>query len=168
MTSPKTLTATFQVVTPLFLGGADGQAEGFRLASLKGTLRWWWRALHYADFMREAQGSRGRALAELHRSEARLFGSADEGQAAFLMRLESPLAAPTILAAGALLKDGGGRVAGSGACYLGYGLMTAFGANRGRLDRSCICAGQAFTVSFRMKPRADGLNRAEFSGGRFG
>ena len=36
--------ATYRIVTPMFCGGAEQQAE-FRLASFKGVLRFWWRAL---------------------------------------------------------------------------------------------------------------------------
>ncbi|MFZ1105749.1 MAG: type III-B CRISPR module RAMP protein Cmr1 [Hyphomicrobiaceae bacterium] len=37
--------AEFEIVTPMFLGGADpkGSAE-LRAASIKGALRFWWRA----------------------------------------------------------------------------------------------------------------------------
>jgi len=35
-----------EVVTPLFLGGADPQNAEFRAAPIKGALRFWWRALY--------------------------------------------------------------------------------------------------------------------------
>ena len=37
-----TIQATYRIVTPMFCGGAEQQAE-FRLASFKGVLRFWWR-----------------------------------------------------------------------------------------------------------------------------
>jgi len=36
--------ATYKIVTPMFLGGADHEEE-IRVPSIKGALRFWWRAL---------------------------------------------------------------------------------------------------------------------------
>ena len=41
---PVTIQATFRTLTPLFLGGAGPRAE-WRMSSLKGALRFWYRAL---------------------------------------------------------------------------------------------------------------------------
>ena len=35
-----------EVVTPMFLSGADQQKVEIRAASIKGQLRWWWRAMN--------------------------------------------------------------------------------------------------------------------------
>lgn len=35
-----------EVVTPMFLGGADGKSVELRASSIKGALRFWWRAMH--------------------------------------------------------------------------------------------------------------------------
>ena len=40
----RTITATIEVVTPMFLGGADQSPDGIRPSSVKGALRFWWRA----------------------------------------------------------------------------------------------------------------------------
>ena len=58
-----------EILTPMFLGGADQNAE-LRAASFKGLLRYWWRI---------ASGFRFHSAADLYSEEARLFGSSDEG-----------------------------------------------------------------------------------------
>ena len=60
-----------ETITPMFLSGADqGKAE-LRAASIKGLLRYWWRALQAED-----------DLNKLRDRENGIFGSADEGYGA--------------------------------------------------------------------------------------
>ena len=71
----KTVTITYRIVTPMFIGGADKTQEvELRAPSIKGILRFWYRAIapDYRDH------------------EMRVFGGTDEGvgQAKFLLRLE--------------------------------------------------------------------------------
>lgn len=40
------ITFTCEVVTPMFLAGADGKKPELRAPSIKGVLRFWWRAMH--------------------------------------------------------------------------------------------------------------------------
>ncbi|MEA1995380.1 MAG: type III-B CRISPR module RAMP protein Cmr1 [Campylobacterota bacterium] len=56
-----------EVVTPLFLGGADRKSADLRTASIKGILRFWWRAIYGSD-----------ALADMKKSESEIFGSTDQ------------------------------------------------------------------------------------------
>lgn len=72
--------ATFRIVTPMFISGADQSRAEFRLPSIKGTLRFWWRALAWERC--------GGDLSRIRKEEDRLFGSTDTGQAAVLMKLE--------------------------------------------------------------------------------
>ncbi len=52
-----------EVITPMFLGGADGKSAELRAPSIKGALRFWWRAMN------------GHLpLKELHEREAEIFG----------------------------------------------------------------------------------------------
>jgi len=69
------VTAEFEVVTPMFLGGAQQHAEGIRPASVKGALRYWWRALNWGR-LRDTASSDIEALNALHRRECHLFGQA--------------------------------------------------------------------------------------------
>jgi CRISPR-associated protein Cmr1 len=73
----KKITVTLRVITPLFLSGSNRvcgsnrvRPAEFRLASLKGALRFWFRAANYKNF----------AL------EQRLFGSTEIGLGCFMMR----------------------------------------------------------------------------------
>ncbi len=86
-----TLTATYRIVTPMFLGDADQKATGIRPPSVKGALRFWWRALNWGRFREDADDAS--ALRKLHAAEAELFGAAAEenkhsGQARFILRTE--------------------------------------------------------------------------------
>jgi CRISPR-associated protein Cmr1 len=63
-----TITATFEIITPMFLGDSDQKATAIRPTSIKGALRFWWRAMNgHLDL---------KTLAE---KEAKLFGSTDGG-----------------------------------------------------------------------------------------
>lgn len=55
-----------EVVTPLFLGGADPKTAELRIPSIKGALRFWWRALY---------GSSN--IEEMKKQEDSVFGSTD-------------------------------------------------------------------------------------------
>ena len=87
------LEATFQIVTPMFLGGADQAAESIRPASVKGALRFWWRALNWSRLLEAHAGDEVQALRTLHAEEARLFGIAASdkqgGQGVFLMQVHA-------------------------------------------------------------------------------
>lgn len=153
---PEELLARYRIVTPMFLGGADRNCDGsLRAPSVKGALRFWWRALNWPRI--RATTDDMQALRDLHREEARLFGlpAREEdgrqtgGQGAFLMTVR---------------PVGGGRLhivdkdkvhlsfqKVTAARYLGYGLMGAFGANAARLERDCIEEAQHFEVRLRFR-----------------
>lgn len=59
----ESITFHCRVITPLFLAGADGRTPELRAPSIKGAMRFWWRALH---------GHLG--LEELKENETKLFG----------------------------------------------------------------------------------------------
>ena len=94
-----TITATYSLVTPMFLGGGEeGQhATGMRPPSFKGALRFWWRAIHWGGFLAGAS-TEAEALKKMHRAEAALFGAAasadnkEDGQSRALLtaRVEWP------------------------------------------------------------------------------
>ena len=88
----ETLIATYRIVTPMFIGDGNQQATSIRPPSVKGALRFWWRALNWGK-IRTQWSCDELALQALHQEEARLFGSAaDEknsrsGQGVFLLRI---------------------------------------------------------------------------------
>jgi CRISPR-associated protein Cmr1 len=156
--------AHYRAVTPLFLGGAENTAEAeLRPASIKGALRFWWRALQWGTVD---------TVAALKEKESDLFGSSEVreektpagktlykgGQARFLLTITEHQHPDPLPVGDILSKDGSSAVlasskptdrVGDGARYLGYGLMEAFdGKNTkgGRLTRPCIAAPFAFTV----------------------
>lgn len=87
----KTLTATYRIVTPMFIGDAEQKATSIRPPSIKGALRFWWRACQWGKMLQETQGDVSRALHTLHQREAKLFGIAAEdnrgGQGRFLLQV---------------------------------------------------------------------------------
>lgn len=121
----QTLTATYRIVTPMFLGGADPTAEAeLRLSSFKGALRFWWRAIMW--------GMVG-DINELRRKESELFGSSESGQSKVLMQLDKPL-----IQANAVQERWSPA---SWECYTGYGIQDP---TRG--DRRFLRAGLEFAV----------------------
>lgn len=73
--SPACLEAKFEIVTPMFIGDGDQKARSVRSASVKGALRFWWRALNWGRCLSQSQGDTNRALKQLHSEEAKLFGA---------------------------------------------------------------------------------------------
>ena len=87
------ITANYRIVTPMFIGDAEQNASGISPSSIKGSLRFWWRALNWNRYLNQAQGDENQALHLLHQHEATLFGSTAEkdnpnsGQGAFILRV---------------------------------------------------------------------------------
>lgn len=76
----KTITFECETLTPMFLGGADGQTPELRPPSIKGLMRFWWRAMN------------GHLpLEELKKKESEIFGASDEkiGRSKFSIRILS-------------------------------------------------------------------------------
>jgi CRISPR-associated protein Cmr1 len=79
----KTITFTCETITPMFLSGADGQTPELRPPSIKGALRFWWRAMN---------GHLG--LTELKKQESLIFGGTDGdsgGRSRILIRIKNHL-----------------------------------------------------------------------------
>lgn len=163
--------AAYEVATPMFCGGADPEKHAeLRLASFKGALRFWWRALAWSRL--------GGRLEAIRREEDGLFGSAEGGQSRVLMKLDLPDRAPKILEKGSVLNvpsRSSANVVGDGARYLGYGVMEAFASRnkaKGQLTRACLEAPFQFTVRIRCRDldgkRRESLENALIALGTFG
>lgn len=150
------ITAVYHIVTPMFLGSAHPKepVDSIRPPSVKGALRFWWRALAWSEFKKPSV-TNAAALQAIHREEARIFGSAASdtqgGQSSFLMQVTTAKLKST---AAGLVHPEFSRCAG--ARYLGYGLMEAFDSQKknthaGQLGRPCIDDGQTFELRFRMR-----------------
>jgi len=159
-----TITATYEVVTPMFLAGAHQDEAEFRLPSFKGALRFWWRALAW----RKYDGD----LSKIWSVENSVFGSPKSnpdhdnktdpthekwGQSKFQLRTD--FEPSELVEAGNVLKMGRRKKVGPGARYFGYGLMEAFGDNAGELSRPCIAAGDSFEVKATFSPHATAEQR---------
>lgn len=148
----RTITATFEVVTPMFLGGADQSPDGIRPSSVKGALRFWWRAWAWSG-LRAQHPDDLTALRSLHAQEARLFGLAanesDSGQGVFVMHVRDQTAAASDQALGSNFDNG--------ILYLlGMGLGSFQGGNH--CTRAAIPAEQAgrksgFEIKLIFKPQ---------------
>ena len=73
----ETLQFDCEVITPMFLAGADTDKPEIRPASIKGMLRFWWRALHGSD-------------PNYKKREAEIFGGTgeNEGRSKVLLRVK--------------------------------------------------------------------------------
>ncbi|MFN0162411.1 MAG: RAMP superfamily CRISPR-associated protein [Burkholderiales bacterium] len=95
----KEVNVKLRIVTPMFLGGSSGQvAVPLNEKSLKGALRFWWRAVHWPRFRLAQTGidAEAKALEALRREELRLLGAAatddttqPSGQGTVHLRVES-------------------------------------------------------------------------------
>lgn len=128
------LEAKFRFVTPLFMSGSDKSKAELRVPSMKGGLRFWWRAL--------ALGRLG-SVSNVQEVESRIFGSAenDVGQAKVHLRLNS--SGNIDQYEDQILKYSDGTVVGPGARYLGYGIVEAAPSRKkntkeGQILRSCL------------------------------
>lgn len=74
-----------ETVTPMFLAGADGVTPELRPPSIKGMMRFWWRALNGHLV--------GTDFRELKKKEAEIFGSSDEkiGRSRFNLNVNKKL-----------------------------------------------------------------------------
>jgi CRISPR-associated protein Cmr1 len=87
----KILEATYRIVTPMFIGDAEQKAIDIRPPSIKGTLRFWWRALNWGTCLKQTKGDIAKALQTLHTQESKLFGTAAQdthgGQGQFILQV---------------------------------------------------------------------------------
>lgn len=137
----------FQVVTPMFLGGADQHAENIRPTSIKGALRFWWRALNWARCWQASHQNDELALRLLHADEARLFGvaagKAGGGQGVFLMSVMQEKTFKANQPFNSLMP---------GQLYLlGMGLATY--KDRGKCLRIALDKGGTFTLKLLFRPK---------------
>jgi CRISPR-associated protein Cmr1 len=69
------ITFKCKTITPMLMHGADGKSAELRPASIKGILRFWWRAIHG-----------NLPLKDLHEQEGEIFGSTDK-RSSFSIRI---------------------------------------------------------------------------------
>jgi len=144
----ETIEATYRIVTPMFLGGADQSPDGgIRPPSFKGALRFWWRALNWGRYIETADLNDVEAMKLIHAEECRLFGGSAEqgGQGVFLLKIKQPDRYQTI---NNWPNSHTQRTEGSKSGYLGLGLFPMGEHKR----RNAIKEGQSFTVILKFRP----------------
>ena len=77
-----TITFECEIITPMFLNGADGISPEIRSPTIKGALRFWWRAMNGHL-----------SITELRKQEADIFGGTDEkvGRSKVIIRTNYPI-----------------------------------------------------------------------------
>ncbi|MFX3680897.1 MAG: RAMP superfamily CRISPR-associated protein [Hyphomicrobiales bacterium] len=152
------ITATFELVTPMFLGDANSQSTSLRPTSIKSEILFWWRSLRFGHLVDERSGDIGAALLELHRIESALFGS--PGTSLSLKGASAPTdmvrATQSKLSLSARWVKKSRQIDqfdadGEGIRYLGYGVVKtgrASSSGRGRchLERTAFENGGQFRV----------------------
>jgi CRISPR-associated protein Cmr1 len=73
----KSITFTCETITPMFLSGADGQTPELRAPSIKGALRFWWRAMN--GHLPTKEGDQWDYL-PLKEAEQKIFGGSGMGE----------------------------------------------------------------------------------------
>ncbi|UYV19459.1 type III-B CRISPR module RAMP protein Cmr1 [Halomonas qaidamensis] len=154
----RTLRAELVIVTPMFIGDGTQQANSVRASSIKGALRFWWRALNWGRMLEVERGSVENALRRLYRAEARLFGLAakgkkvqepsEGGQGLFRLSVEQ---STDIKTQNSWPMDGNSQGG-----YLGYGLW----ATRSSEARKSLEEGAQFTLTLSFK---SGINQVDLA-----
>ena len=152
---PEKIIARYRIVTPMFIGDANQEANGISSGAVKGALRFWWRALNWGACLAAVNNNdEAEALRELHKREKKIFGGTAKmdngvqtgGQGIFLLRVShDELNSTNKAEVHSEFKNY------PAARYLGYGLMLAFGSTKqntrsGQLERSCLNENQYFTL----------------------
>ncbi len=128
------LKAKFRIVTPLFMSGSDKFKAELRVPSIKGVLRFWWRALAL-----ERLGS----VSKVREDESCIFGSAGNDVGQSRVHLSLMLPENVVQYKDPILKYADGEPVGPGARYLGYGVVEAVPSKKrntreGQILRSCL------------------------------
>ncbi|NLU33512.1 MAG: type III-B CRISPR module RAMP protein Cmr1 [Wolinella succinogenes] len=145
----KEIKATFRIVTPMFLGDWEqGVGDGIRPPSVKGALRFWWRALNWKTAIKQSNNDENKALKWLHKEEARLFGAAagenGGGQGVFLLKVTQQ----EMLKETPKLQPGQQYLAGQGLWHFRNGLL-----------RQCIARDQKFDIEIRFSNKTNDADK---------
>ena len=138
--------AEYNIVTPMFIGGGDkNDAPEIRPPSVKGALRFWWRALQWGACLNSHNQDVSAALKALHQQEAELFGAAakDEAYGQGLCRIKLKNMQSKGIEQGWPTNNDGD------AGFLGFGLDATQG---GEPHRKAISQG-SFTVCLMLKSK---------------
>jgi CRISPR-associated protein Cmr1 len=79
----QSITFTCEIITPMFLSGADGTTPELRAPSIKGAMRFWWRAMH-GHLAKKENGKWD--YTKLREQEGEIFGDTDK-RSSFAMQI---------------------------------------------------------------------------------
>ena len=180
---PSPLIARYQISTPMFLGDSDSDkcAEKIRPPSLKGALRFWWRALNWGRIYSSCGNNANSALQQLHKEEGALFGLAHKsnigGQSAFRLRIRddrSKAGRELISGISYLLGQGltgknkasGYLESGSDFTVCCYPSARMTSDQSAQLEQALLCLGLLGGLGARSRKGLGSLSVQELSGGR--
>lgn len=131
----------------MFIGGAHQNDDPeIRAPSIKGALRFWWRASQWGECLKQSQEDTHQALKLLHQQESILFGAANRddkcGQGLFQLKLKAIATQGT--------ENAWPKNNDAGAGFLGYGLD---GTRKKPEHRTAIKQGH-FTVCLGIRSKA--------------
>ncbi len=138
------LEASFVVITPMFMSGADRNKSELRAASLRGVLRLWWRALALDQY---------KSWNKVREAEFALFGSSSSGQSRVHLSISIHEESKNRRSIGEPLTDRSGNILGFGGSYLGYGVVETIGHKRGRASRPYLNAPLKFDMNIYLRPQ---------------
>jgi len=134
-----------EIITPLFLGGADPKKAELRVPPIKGALRFWWRAIYGSD-----------DLKDMKKRESEIFGSTTE-KASFSIHLKNidnvkPVLAPLPQGLKVPTQSKGKTFPTSMIEYLAYGLCEYNKAQKKNIYiKEHIPSGTKFKIVFSIK-----------------
>ncbi len=136
---------TLEVVTPLFVAGADQRQAELRAPSFRGEMRYWLRALAGGIY-----GTTGPALSHVWEEEKSVFGTTDQGSAV-IVRLElDDLGPPMSFERDKVQYDARGQKQPTGRDYL-FWSMAQMG--RDGVKRQYYPPGCTFTLTLSQRGR---------------
>lgn len=174
----------------MFLGDSDSSecAEKIRPSSLKGALRFWWRALNWGRVYSACGKNTDAALQQLHKEEGALFGLAAKtngkekvgGQSVFRLRIrddgsqagrEPVRGIAYLLGQGFTGKDGKNKASGylesgSGFTVYCYPLPQMSSKQSGQLEQALLCLGMLGGLGARSRKGLGSLSIQELAGGQ--
>jgi CRISPR-associated protein Cmr1 len=133
-----------EVVTPLFLGGADPQKAELRTAPFKAAMRFWWRAIYGSD-----------DIAEMKKRESEIFGDTEKkSNFSITVSPQSTVERLKNLTGGKTYPVTSSKFAGTRYLnildYLAYGVCTYDRNTRGNVyTRAFIEPGTKFSITLK-------------------
>ncbi|WP_448216486.1 type III-B CRISPR module RAMP protein Cmr1 [Endozoicomonas sp. 2B-B] len=182
------LEARYLLSTPVFLGGAesDSCANKIRPPSVKGVLRFWWRALAWSRLF---NGDANQTLKQVHQEEGALFGHAAGGssnnkasnkgcQAAFRLRIhednseqgKDPLKrVDYLLGQGMIERNKNFKYLNSGGCFSVscYPRQIMTKQQHKELELALLCLGLFGGLGARSRKGFGSLSIQSLQGGRY-